>query len=181
MQRAGVEEGRGGRTKSATLVELIEADHPVFTIVLLGLEEPHRNPHPEKLGGLHPSRLAVSGLVDDQIAIVEGLDPEVIKVEIGRGIKSVRQTIKVIALQQFRADPLDLHPVPEVALELLLVCSLEGGNAVPLNRPVEHFFVDVTQQNAGRELRKVGILFDERLRIQDDRPLQLRGRNFRSY
>ena len=125
MQRPRVEEGRCGGAETSTLVELIEPHHPFLAVLFLSLEKPHRNPHPEKLRSLNPLGLA-TGLVHDEIAVVERLDPKVIEIQVRGGIKGSTKTIKIETLYQLRADPLDRNPMLEIALELLLVSSLEG-------------------------------------------------------
>ena len=62
--------------------------------------------------------------------------------------------------------------MPEVALERLAVGFLEALDAVAHDAPVEDLLVDVGEQDASGEFGKVGVLFDHRPGIQDDRAAQ---------
>ena len=62
----------------------------------LFLEEAHGDAHPEELRGLEAAVLA-AGFVDDEVAIVEGLDAEVVEVEVGGGVEGVGEFVEVVS------------------------------------------------------------------------------------
>ena len=75
-------------------------------------------------------------------------------------------------MEELRAESLDGDTVPEVALERPAVGFLEAFDAIAHNAPVENLLIDVGKQDASGEFGKVGILFDQRPGIQDDRAAQ---------
>ena len=95
MEGAAIEEGGGAAAEAAAFVELIEADGPVVAASLFGFEEAHGDAHPEELWGLHATRLG-AGFVDDEVAIVEGLNAEVVEVEVGGGVEGVGEFLEVV-------------------------------------------------------------------------------------
>ena len=68
----------------------------------------------------------------------------------------------------------------EIGLEGGFVGLLELVDAITRDRPVEHFLIDVGKQDAAGEFREIGILFDQRLGIEDDGCLEILFGNFRS-
>ena len=142
MEGAGIEERRSGGTEAAAFVEVVKADDPVFGVGFLGLEKSHRNAHPEELGRFHAAWL-IAGLVDVEVAIVEGLDAEEIEVEVGRGIKGISETVEVVFLKNVRRDAFDLDAVLEVGFEVFLMSLLESLDAVFLNVPRQDLLVNV--------------------------------------
>ena len=174
VEGAGVEERRGGGAEAAAFVEIVEADDPVFGVRFLGLEKSHRDAHPEELGRFHAAGL-VAGLVDVEVAIVEGLDAEEIEVEVGGGIEGIGEAVEVVFLENVRRDALDLDAVLEVGFEVFLVSLLERLDAVVLNIPRQDLLVDVREKNAAGELGHVGILFEEGLGVENDGLLEVAG------
>ena len=54
---------------------------------------------------------------------------------------------------------------------------LQLADAVAHDVPAEHLFVDVGELDAAGELREVGVLLDQRLRVEDDRGVEVLLRN----
>lgn len=172
MQGAAVEEGRGGGAEAAAFVEVVKTDGPVFALGFFSFEEAHGDTHPEELGGLDAAVL-VAGLVDDEVAVVEGLDAEEVEVEVGGGVKGLSQGVEVVEFEQLGVEALDGDAVLEVALEGGFVGILELFDAVAEDRPVEDFLVDVGKEDAGGELGEVGVFLDQRLGVEDDGVLEV--------
>ena len=87
VERARVEQRRGAAAEAAGLVEFVETNGPIFAGALLFFkEQAHRDAHPEKLRSLEALG-ALAGLVDDEVAIVDGLDAEKIELEVSRWIE----------------------------------------------------------------------------------------------
>ena len=120
VEGAGVEQRRGGRAETAAFVEVVEADGPVLATAFLLLEEAHGDAHPEELRRLDAARLG-AGLVDDEVAVVERLDAEVIEVEVGGGIEGLGEGVEIVELEQLGVEASDGNPVLEVFLEGKLV------------------------------------------------------------
>ena len=135
--------------------------------LVLFLEQPHRHPHPEELGRLQSDVLAV-GLVNQQVAVVERLDTEVVEVEVGRRVERLGHGVDVVATDQRRVDPSDFHAAGEVGGKAGTVRLLELAEPVTQDGPVEHLLVDESQQDAAGELAEVGVLLDQRLGVEDD-------------
>ena len=98
MQCTGIEKRRGRTAEAARLVERVEADSPLFAIRLLAEEEAHGNAHPEELGRLEAT-VGTLRLVDDQIAVVEGLHAEELEIHVGHRVEGVGQLSEVVAAQ----------------------------------------------------------------------------------
>ena len=165
VEGAGVEEGGRGGAEAAAFVEIVEADDPVFGVGLLGTEEAHGDAHPEELGRFETA-WASCRLVDDEVAIVERLNAEVVEVEVGGGIERVGELSRSI-LEHVVDDAFDFDAAEEVRLK---ACggAAELLDAVVDDVPVEDFLVDVGEENAAGELGEVSILLDEALGIEDD-------------
>jgi hypothetical protein len=68
--------------------------------------------------------------------------------------------------------------VLEVGLEGGLVGGFELVDAVAEDAPIEDFFVDVGEEDAGGKFREVGVFFDESLGVEDDGTFEVLGGNF---
>ena len=156
MRRAGVEEGGRGGAEAAAFVEIVEA-----------MAQPSRSAFPgtapwprasRKLGRFEA--VGLPRLVDDQIAVVEGLNAEIVEVEVGAGIQASASRSEVV-LQQLGAEPLDLHAALEVALEGAAVRVFEISDAVADDIPIEHLLVDVGQEDAPGEPGEVRVALDQ--------------------
>jgi len=172
VEGAGVEESGRGGAEFAAFIEVVKADDPVLGVRFLGFEESHGNPHPEELGRFHTAGL-LAGLVDLEVAIVEGGDSEEIEIEVSGGIEGVGETVDVVFIEDILADAFDFDAVLEVGLEVLLVGFLEGLDAIGEDIPREDFFVDVGKEDASGELGHVGVLFEEGLGVEDDGLLEV--------
>ena len=179
MESAGVKKGRRGGAEATAFVEVVEADGPLLGLGFLFLEKAHGNAHPEELRGLDALML-VARFIDDEVAVVEGLDAEVVEIEVGGGIEGGGELVEIVFLQQIRVEALDGDAVLEVGLEALFVGLLELVHAIGRDGPIEDFLVDVGEQDSGGELREVGVLLDEGLRVEDDGGFEVFGGNFRA-
>src|SRR5690606_6599815 len=128
VEGAGVEERRRGAAESAALVEVVERLGLGLALVLVE-EEAHGDAHPEELRRLDAALLLGVGLVDDEVAVVERLDSEVVELQVGRGVEGARELGEVVLLEA-RIESADEDAVADVFLELLAVELLEGADAV---------------------------------------------------
>ena len=179
MQRARVKQRRSRRAKATAFVEIVESDNPLLAIFGFVLEQTHGNTHPEKLRRFQATRLRTR-FVDDQITVIHRLHAEIIEIEVGTGIQGIGEGIDLIFLQQLRVNALDRNAVREVASERIAVSGFDASNAIAQDIPAQHFFVNVREQNATSEFREIGILFNHRASIENDRLLEIIGRNFRT-
>ena len=122
----------------------------------------------------------VAGLVNDQVAVVHRLHTEVVEIKIGAGIKRVGEHVEIESLKQIGMNAFDGNAVGEVFLEMRAMGEFQALDTVTCDVPVEHFLVNVCEQDATGELREVGILLDQRAGIENDRLAQVAGGNFRT-
>ena len=170
MQCAGVEErGRAG-AEAATLIKIVETDNPLLALCRLLDEETHGDTHPEELRCFQAAH-CFFGFVDDEVAIVERLNPKEIKVHIGCGIDGISENIEIVS-EKFRRETLDSNSCAKIALEGLAMSIAETFDAVALDFPVEDFLINVREHDASCELGEVGIALDERAGIQNNRVFQ---------
>ena len=166
MQGARVEErGRAG-AKAAALIKIVETNNPILALCRLLDEETHRNAHPEELRRFQAAE-CFFGFVDDEVAIVERLNPKEIKVHVGCGIDGISENIEIVS-EKFRRETLDSNSCAKIALEGLAMGITETFDAVALDFPIEDFLVNVGEHDTSRELGEVSISLDERAGIQDD-------------
>ena len=166
VERAGIEEGRRAGAEAAGFVEVVEADDPVGFFRAFLDEEAHGDAHPEELRGLEAAG-GFLGFVDDEVAVVEGLDAEVVEVHVRGGVDGVGEGVEVVA-EEFRREAFDGDAGAEVALEGFAVGFAEAFDAVAGDAPIEDFLVDVGEEDAGCELRKIGVALDEGAGVEDD-------------
>ena len=179
VEGAGIEQGGGGGAEAAAFVEVVEAGDPLLAVLGLGLEEAHGDAHPEELGRLEAAWLGAC-LIDDEVAIIHGLHAEVVEVEVGGGIEGLGEGIDVVAGEEIGVDAFDVDAVGEVFLEGIAVGDADAGDAIADDVPLEHFLVDVGEEDAASEFREVGIFFDQCAGIEDDGLLEVVGGNFRA-
>src|SRR5207249_1599361 len=98
---------------------------------------------------------------------VHRLDAEEIELEVGRRIEGGNEFHEV-ELEEAGVEALDGDAVLEVFPKRALVEVLQLADAVLDDVPAEDLLVDVGELDAARELGEVGVLLDERLRIEDD-------------
>jgi hypothetical protein len=105
----------------------------------------------------------------DQIAVVEGLQAEVLKGEIplrGEGRTEPLQ----IEVEHVRSEQLQLDPAPHVLDEGK---GIRGAGLVDTDPPPQCLGVETAQQRARRDERVVRVAFDARPRGQHDRAFQI--------
>jgi len=112
------------------------------------------------------------GFVDDQVAIVERLDAEEVEFQVGRGVERGAEFGEVV-VEQTRVKAFDGDAVLEIFLEGALVEVLQFANAVAEDVPTEHFLVEVGELDAAGKLGEVSVFFDQSLRIEDDRGIEV--------
>ena len=171
MECAGIEECGCGGAEAAALVEIVEAQGVAFAVVLLVVEEAHGDADPEVLWHFEAAVL-LTGLIDDQVAVIHGLHAEVVEVEVGGGIERSGDLIE-IEVEQLGIDAIDLYSALEVGLKATAVRFLQAVDAIADDLPVEDFFVNVSEQDAAGEFRKIGILLDHTFGIENDGLLQV--------
>ena len=167
MERSGIEERRGARTEAARFVEIVEADNPVLLGGGFLDEEAHGDTHPKELRSLETAGLFL-GFINDEVAIVEGLDAEVVEIHIRRGIDGIGQDIEVVA-EKFGREAFDRNTSAQVVFEGFAVCIAEALDAIAGDAPLENFLVDIREENPGRKLGKIRVAFDESAGVEDDR------------
>jgi hypothetical protein len=112
------------------------------------------------------------GLVDDEVAVVDGLDAEEVELEVGGGVEGGGELVEVV-LEEARVEALDLDATVEVAAEGAAGGSAQGADAVANDVPAEDLLVDVGELDAAGELGEVGVLLDQGLGIEDDGLLEV--------
>ena len=164
---AAVEQGGGAGAEAPAFVHAVNADDFVFGVAVFFADiEAHGDAHPEELGRFE----AFGGFdffIDDEVAVVEGLDAEEVEVHVGCGVEGVCEFVEV-ELEEARVVAVDLDAAGEVPAEGAAVEVAEGFDAVTDDVPAEDFFIDVAEADAGGELGEVGVLLHEGLRVQDD-------------
>src|SRR5204863_6735376 len=99
-----------------------------------------------------------------------------VELEVGRGIERGGE-LREIVIEEAGVEALDGDAVLEVLLEGALVGGLEGADALLHNIPAEDFLVDISKLDTAGELREVGILLDQGLRVEDDGGVEVLLRN----
>ena len=160
MEGAGVKECRCGGAEAAAFVEIVKADGPVFTILFLSTEEAHGNTHPEELRCLKAT-LLIASLIDDKVAIIEGLNTEVVEVEVRCRIKCRGEFLDIVFCNYFRGDTLNFNPVIEIFFKCFLVSSFKRADAIGEDIPIEDLFVDEGEKDTASELGKICVFLDE--------------------
>ena len=171
MQGAAVEErGRAG-AEPAAFVHAVDADDFVLRGLFLGNIQAHGDTHPEELGGFEPLG-GFDFLIDDEVAVVEGLDAQEVKVEVRGRVQGVSKLVE-IKLKQAWVVAVDFDPTAQVAAEGAAVVFLELIDAIADDVPGEHFFVDVGEKDAACEFAEVSITLHERFCIENDGLLEV--------
>ena len=93
VEGAGIEKGGRGGAEAAAFVEIVKADDPLLALGFLVFKETHGDAHPEELRGLD-ALVLVARLVDDEVAVVEGLYAEVVEIEVGGGVECVGEAAR---------------------------------------------------------------------------------------
>ena len=166
MEGAGVEESRRGRAEAAALVETVESDGLIFAVGFLGEEKAHGDAHPEELGRLEAAG-GFDRFVNDEVAIVNGLDAEEVEFEVGGGVELGGERVEVVFLKA-GGVALNGNAMGDGFFEGVDVEGFELGNTVTDDVPAEDFFVDVGELDAAGELGEVGVLLDQGFRVEDD-------------
>lgn len=96
VECAGIKERGSARTKATAFVQIVKADDPVLAVAGFFEEEAHGDTHPEKLGCFQAAGLFAC-LIDDQVAIIEGLNAEEVEVHVGRWVDRIGECIEVVA------------------------------------------------------------------------------------
>ena len=121
-----------------------------------------------------------AGLVDDQVAVIERLQPEEVEVQVGGRVKRAGQPGEVV-VQQRRVDPLDRHAKASAGLEGTAVGVTQARDPVADDVPAERLLVDVGEQHPPGEQREVGVALDQRLGVEQDQPSQVLSPNARAH
>ncbi len=166
--RARVEERRRRRAEATAPVDLVQLEHPRLAVARLAQADAHRDAQPEVLGRLdaHGGR---TGLVDEQVAVVQRLHAEQLEVEVGGRVDRLREPLEVVAEQALVDAPAADAPL-EQRSEGPDVRVAQPADAVALDAPVEHLLVHEAEQDAGREAAEVGVAIDQRACVQHDEP-----------
>lgn len=170
---AAVEECGGGGAEAAAFVEAVELNSPVFALLFFVEKEAHSNAHPEELWGLYAAD-RVDGFVDDEVAVVEGLDAEVVEVEVGGGIEGIGKNVEIV-VEQPGVKALDADAVLQIGAESASVAVFDRCDTVAQNVPFKDFFVDVGEEDACSKFGEVGVLFCERFDVEDKGLLKIGG------
>ena len=153
-------------SRNDTGVETVEVNDASFGVVLFVDHQAHGNSHPEELGSFNAA-VFLPSLIDDEVAVVKGLDAEIVKVEVGSRIDCVSQAVEVV-FEQARMNTLDFGAANEVLFEGPAVKFTERTNAVTNNVPLKDFLVNVGEKDTAGKLGEVTVLFDEALGVEDD-------------
>src|SRR6056300_1197309 len=101
--------------------------------------------HPEKLGSFETAG-NIASFINHQVAVIEGLDTEVIKVQVCGGINRLAQLVD-IELQQFFVEPIDSHTPLQIGLKLLGVKGTYFFNTVLSHIPSQYFLINISKQD----------------------------------
>ena len=164
---AGIEKSGGGRAEATALVEFVEGPSLYFFLLLCG-EESHGDAHPEELGRLNTALVREAfSLIDDEVAVVQGLYTEVVELEVGRRVERLSELVDVVVFDLV-VEATDFSAVFDVLLEFPLVKSFESSYAVFNNVPTEHLFIDIRELDPGGELGEVRVLLDQGSGVESD-------------
>ena len=115
---AGIEQGWGRAHEIEGGQELVELDGPLLAVELV-YGKTHGDPHEEGLGQLEAHALRAV----DEVAVIEGLQPEIGKSEIALGFKGGAQAFQVV-LGQAAVQELQVRRPLDVGGEVVTVCLL---------------------------------------------------------
>ena len=164
---AGVEKRWRRGAEPAALVEVVQLDRPLFPVLGLGVEQSHRDPHPEELGRLQAAahrRL----LVDDQIAVIQRLYAQEIKLQVRQRVERRRHLVDVV-LKQILAKAADRDPAVDRLPETATVKVPQRPHPVPHDVPAQHLLVNERELDPAGKLCEIRILFDQGLGVEADR------------
>ena len=163
-QGARVEERRRRRHVVEGREELVELDGASFPILFLDCEA-HGYAHEEALGQLNPRFMGVQ-----EVAVVEGLKPQVGELEVAVSLKGLAEAVEVEA-GEFRVEEFKFHAALNV--------SGEGRGVEPFHLPLgrsvvalgglraahveegERFPAELIGEQARRGVGVVGLLFHQ--------------------
>ena len=113
-------------------------------------------------------RCLAAGLVDDEVAVVEGLDAEEVELEVGGRVERGGEAGEVV-VEQLRVEaPLMATPCSRYFLKARWWKLLQLADAVAEDVPAEDLLVDVGELDAAGELGKIGVPLDQGLRVEND-------------
>ena len=95
------------------------------------------------------------------------MNPEVVKVEVSRGVERGRDLIE-IEFKELWMNTIDLDRALKVGLEAAAMRLLELLYPITDNVPSKYFFINKTEQNASGKTGKVRIALNKGLGIEDD-------------
>jgi len=97
MRGAAVEQRRGRAHEVKTRQQVVELDGTALAIQL-PQGQAHGDPHEKGLRHLNPTALAAEGVVaiDQEVAVIKGLQAQVIKVEIVLGFEGSGHALEVV-------------------------------------------------------------------------------------
>jgi len=164
---ARVEERGGAGDVAATAHQLVELQCPRLAVLLLD-RQAHRHAHPECLRQLHRQPLP-----PHEVALVEGLQAEVLEVQVPLGLEPRGESVEVEVRQ-----PRVVLPGGDAGADALG----EGGavDRVALlgpGRAADDLLGELLEQEAGGDQAVGRILLDEAGRRQDHRLLDAAGRD----
>ena len=156
-QRAAVEQRGCARHEVKTRKHLVELDGARFAVDLAQCQA-HRNAHEKRLRQLDAGLAHVQ-----EVAVVQGLQPEVVKVQIARGIQRSTEANQV-KLQEALVEQLGVHGALHIAGEVVAVglCHVGGRHFA-----LQHFARNGVEQQARGYIGVVGLFFNQRACGQD--------------
>ena len=166
VQRAGVEECRGGGASPARLVDAVEFGRTHLAILFQD-RQTHGHAEPENLRCFQTDSTVRDGIrVVDEVAVEEGLDADEVELEIGKRIEGVRQ-LGQIKRSEPGIETTQLDAARNVGQERATMGFFQRLRAFG-HLPLQRLLIDVGQEDAGSKEARVGIDIEQRLGVEDD-------------
>ncbi len=157
--RARVEQRRRRAHEVERREHVVELDRARLALDLVQ-REPHRDAHEEALRQLEAP--AADVLVDEEVAVVERLQPEVAELQVALGLQRRAERLHVVLLQRLVQEA-DLDAVPH---ELREVLGVSGRHVVLRGFLAEGLVAQRVEEQAGRDEAVRRVLLDQRARGQ---------------
>ena len=112
-------------------------------------------------------------LVDNQVTVVQGLNPKEVEFEIRQRVESRRHLLQIV-FEQILTEPSDRYPPVNGFPEPPTVKVPQRPHPIPHDVPTEHLLINKGELDPAGKLREIGIFFDQGLGVEADGIVQVR-------